>query len=105
MLYFKLLFLFSVLSLIVESNHLISPMVLSHVLDKAVVCLNQSQCILEDYVKNVSTESERSAAFLKEIKSAAHEINQHLLRYSYIIKTTNIYKLLSNILIVLCWIL
>ncbi|XP_058265181.1 HAUS augmin-like complex subunit 8 isoform X2 [Hemibagrus wyckioides] len=51
-------------------------------LDKAVACLNQSQCILEEYTKDVSTESESTAACLKEIKSAAHEINQHLLSTS-----------------------
>ncbi|KAK3519187.1 hypothetical protein QTP70_022135 [Hemibagrus guttatus] len=51
-------------------------------LDKAVVCLNQSQCILEEYMKDVSTESESTAACLQEIKSAAHEINQHLLSTS-----------------------
>ncbi|XP_027000450.1 HAUS augmin-like complex subunit 8 isoform X1 [Tachysurus fulvidraco] len=51
-------------------------------LDKALVCLNQSQCILEKYMKDVSTEGESTAACLKEIKSAAHEINQHLLSTS-----------------------
>ncbi|XP_060750038.1 HAUS augmin-like complex subunit 8 isoform X2 [Tachysurus vachellii] len=51
-------------------------------LDKALVCLNQSQSILEKYMKDVSTEGENTAACLKEIKSAAHEINQHLLSTS-----------------------
>ncbi|KAI5612388.1 HAUS augmin-like complex subunit 8 [Silurus asotus] len=51
-------------------------------LDKAVVNLNQSQCILEQYMKDVSTDSESTAACLKEIKSAAQEIDKHLLSTS-----------------------
>ncbi|XP_060793969.1 HAUS augmin-like complex subunit 8 isoform X2 [Neoarius graeffei] len=51
-------------------------------LDKAVVCLKHSQCILEQYMKDVSTDSESTASGLKEIKSAAHEIDQHLLSTS-----------------------
>ncbi|XP_026776878.1 HAUS augmin-like complex subunit 8 isoform X2 [Pangasianodon hypophthalmus] len=51
-------------------------------LDKAVVCLNQSQCILGQYMKDVSKDSESTAACLKEIKGAAHEIDQHLLSTS-----------------------
>ncbi|XP_017341914.1 HAUS augmin-like complex subunit 8 isoform X1 [Ictalurus punctatus] len=50
--------------------------------DEAVVCLNQSQCILEQYLKDVSTDSERTAACLKEIKTVAQEIDQHLLSTS-----------------------
>ncbi|KAF5909029.1 HAUS augmin-like complex subunit 8 isoform X2, partial [Clarias magur] len=48
-------------------------------LDKAVVCLNQSQCILDQYMKDVSTDNESTAACLKEIERAAHEIDQHLI--------------------------
>ncbi|XP_053338893.1 HAUS augmin-like complex subunit 8 isoform X1 [Clarias gariepinus] len=51
-------------------------------LDKAVVCLNQSQCILDQYMRDVSIDSESTAACLKEIESAAHGIDQHLISTS-----------------------
>ncbi|TTY87654.1 HAUS augmin-like complex subunit 8 [Bagarius yarrelli] len=47
-------------------------------LNKAAVCLNQSQRILEEYMKDVSKESDRNAACLKEIESTAHQIYQCL---------------------------
>ncbi|KAL6482635.1 hypothetical protein MHYP_G00075070 [Metynnis hypsauchen] len=51
-------------------------------LDKAVVCLNQSRRALEQYVTDTSTGSESITECLKEMKNAAHEIDQQLLSAS-----------------------
>ncbi|XP_066528645.1 HAUS augmin-like complex subunit 8 [Hoplias malabaricus] len=48
-------------------------------LDNAVVCLNQSQHALEQYVKDFSTDSETTAECLKKIKNTAPEINRQLI--------------------------
>lgn len=52
-------------------------------LDKGIVCLNQSQCILEEHTKNVFKESKSNLACLKEIESTAYQIYQHLASVSF----------------------
>ncbi|KAK1801666.1 hypothetical protein P4O66_022301, partial [Electrophorus voltai] len=54
----------------------------SKFLDKAVVCLNQTRTVLEQYTKGLLTDSESSAECLREMKNTAHEIDQQLLSTS-----------------------
>nr|XP_055044429.1 HAUS augmin-like complex subunit 8 isoform X1 [Misgurnus anguillicaudatus] len=49
-------------------------------LDKAVRCLNQSECVLQKYTQGIPTDSEASTECLGEMKNSAHDISKQLTR-------------------------